>query len=81
MRHKSKNKIRPLFTLSLEMTRLVETRLLLVLGVNSDMVYKCNLQTGCDYIENEFPSEYHISPTKITSYTLYKHIHVDIGRH
>ena len=38
MRHKSKNKIRPLFTLSLEMTRLVnETRLLLVPGVNSDI--------------------------------------------
>ena len=33
MRHKSKNKTRPLFTLSLEMTRLVnETRLLLVPG-------------------------------------------------
>ena len=31
MRHKSNNKTRPLFTLSLEMTRLVnETRLLLV---------------------------------------------------
>ena len=31
MRHKSKNKTRPLFTISLEMTRLVdETRLLLV---------------------------------------------------
>ena len=38
MRHKSKNKTRPLFTLSLEMTRLVnETRLLLVPGVNSDI--------------------------------------------
>ena len=38
MRHKSKNKIRPLFTLSLEMTRLVnETRLLLVPCVNSDI--------------------------------------------
>ena len=36
MRHKSNNKTRPLFTLSLEMTRLVkETRLLLVPGVNS----------------------------------------------
>ena len=35
MRHKSKNKTRPLFT---EMTRLVnETRLLLVSGVNSDI--------------------------------------------
>ena len=32
------NKTRPLFTLSLEMTRLVnETRLLLVPGVNSDI--------------------------------------------
>ena len=41
MRHKSKNKTRPLFTLSLEMTRLVnETRLLLVPGVNSD-IYLC----------------------------------------
>ena len=38
MRHKSKNKTRPLFTLSLEMTRLVnETRLLLVPSINSDM--------------------------------------------
>ena len=38
MRHKSKNKTRPLFTLSQEMTRLVnETRLLLVPGVNSDI--------------------------------------------
>ena len=38
MRHKSNNKTRPLFTLSLEMTRLVnETRLLLVPGVNSDI--------------------------------------------
>ena len=37
MRHKSKNKTRPLFTLSLEMTRLVnKTRLLLVPCVNSD---------------------------------------------
>ena len=43
MRHKSKNKIRPLFTLSLEMTRLVnETRLLLVPSVNSDIyMYVC----------------------------------------
>ena len=39
MRHKSKNKTRPLFTLPLEMTRLVnETRLLLVPGVNSDII-------------------------------------------
>ena len=39
MRHKSNNKTRPLFTLSLEMTRLVnETRLLLVPCVNSDML-------------------------------------------
>ena len=38
MRHKSNNKTRPLFTLSLEMTRLVnKTRLLLVPGVNSDI--------------------------------------------
>ena len=38
MRHKSNNKTRPLFTLSLEMTRHVtETRLLLVPGVNSDI--------------------------------------------
>ena len=44
MRHKSKNKTRPLFTLSLEMTRLVnETRLLLVPCVNSDIygTYSC----------------------------------------
>ena len=38
MRHKSNNKTRPLFTLSLEMTRLVnETRLLLVHCFNSDI--------------------------------------------
>ena len=44
MRHKSKNKTRPLFTLSLEMTRLVnETRLLLVPGVNSDIYGICSL--------------------------------------
>ena len=37
------NKTRPLFTLSLEMTRLVnETRLLLVPGVNSD-IYSIDL--------------------------------------
>ena len=39
------NKTRPLFTLSLEMTRLVnETRLLLVPGVNSDIygMYLCS---------------------------------------
>ena len=44
MRHKSKNKTRPLFTLSLEMTRLVnETRLLLVPCFNSDIygMYVC----------------------------------------
>ena len=44
MRHKSKNKTRPLFTLSLEMTRLVnETRLLLVPNVNSDIYGTCTL--------------------------------------
>ena len=38
MRHKSNNKTRPLFTLSLEMTRLVnETRLLLVPCFYSDI--------------------------------------------
>ena len=38
MRHKSNNKTRPLFTLSLEMTRLVnKTRLLLVPCFNSDI--------------------------------------------
>ena len=38
MRHKSNNKTRPPFTLSLEMTRLVnETRLLLVPCFNSDI--------------------------------------------
>ena len=42
MRHKSNNKTRPLFTLSLEMTRLVnETRLLLVPGVNSNIYGMC----------------------------------------
>ena len=62
MRHKSKNKTRPLFTLSLEMTRLVnETRLLLVPGVNSDIYGRplyffriVNIQDpllrGCPYI-------------------------------
>ena len=41
MRHKSNNKTRPLFTLSLEMTRLVnETRLLLVPCFNSDIYSK-----------------------------------------
>ena len=42
MRHKSNNKTRPLFTLSLEMTRLVnETRLLLVPCFNSDIYGVC----------------------------------------
>ena len=44
MRHKSNNKTRPLFTLSLEMTRLVnETRLLLVPCFNLDIygMYVC----------------------------------------
>ena len=42
MRHKSNNKTRPLFTLSLEMTRLVnETRLLLVPCFNSDIYGTC----------------------------------------
>ena len=46
MRHKSKNKTRPLFTLLLEMTRLVnETRLLLVPGVNSDIYCICHIGT------------------------------------
>ena len=46
MRHKSKNKTRPLFTLSLEMTRLVnETRLLLVPCVNSD-IYSSYIYCG-----------------------------------
>ena len=44
MRHKSNNKTRPLFTLSLEMTRLVnETRLLLVPCFNLD-IYGTSLQ-------------------------------------
>ena len=44
MRHKSKNKTRPLVTLSLEMTRLVnDTRLLLVPSVNSD-IYQIYVQ-------------------------------------
>ena len=43
MRHKSNNKTRPLFTLSLEMTRLVnETRLLLVPCFNLDIYGKYN---------------------------------------
>ena len=47
MRHKSNNKTRPLFTLSLEMTRLVnETRLLLVPCFNSD-IYGMSLQVWC----------------------------------
>ena len=38
------NKTRPLFTLSLEMTRLVnKTRLLLVPSVNSDIIYGTNV--------------------------------------
>ena len=45
MRHKCNNKTRPLFTLSLEMTRLVnETRLLLVPCFNSD-IYGTSLYT------------------------------------
>ena len=50
MRHKSNNKTRPLFTLSLEMTRLVnKTRLLLVPSVNSDIygMYPCILAHMC----------------------------------
>ena len=48
MRHKSNNKTRPLFTLSLEMTRLVnETRLLLVPCFNSD-IYGTLVQ-GAEY--------------------------------
>ena len=50
MRHKSKNMTRPLFTLSLEMTRLVtETRLLLVPGVNSD-IYGTYIAVGSSSI-------------------------------
>ena len=46
MRHKSTNKTRPLFTLSLEMTRLVnETRLLLVPCFNSDIYSMLLLET------------------------------------
>ena len=46
MRHKSNNKTRPLFTLSLEMTRLVnETRLLLVPCFNSDIYGNCALSS------------------------------------
>ena len=42
------NKTRPLFTLSLEMTRRVnKTRLLLVPSVNSD-IYGNHLISGCD---------------------------------
>ena len=55
MRHKSKNKTRPLFTLSLEMTRLVnETRLLLVPSVNSDIYSIClelEFSHKCVYIK------------------------------
>ena len=58
MRHKSNNKTRPLFTLSLEMTRLVnETRLLLVpclIGIYI-MVLVLNLSTSkfccCRYVK------------------------------
>ena len=49
MRHKSNNKTRRLFTLSLEMTRLVnETRLLLVPCFNSDIY--CNMLTHYTHI-------------------------------
>ena len=63
MRHKSKNKTRPLFTLSLEMTRLVkETRLLLVPGaliriytvhrpVYTGILIQILIQIGCIYTE------------------------------
>ena len=54
MRHKSNNKTRPLFTLSLEMTRLVnETRLLLVPCFNSD-IYGTYIHTYT-YIPYEVP--------------------------
>ena len=57
MRHKSKNKTRPLFTLSLEMTRLVnETRLLLLPGVNSD-IYGIMLSCVIVYCELSIPSQ------------------------
>ena len=50
MRHKSKNKTRPLFTLSLERTRLVkETRLLLVPSVNSDIYGIFSLASCCTF--------------------------------
>ena len=50
------NKTRPLFTLSLEMTRLVnETRLLLVPGVNSD-IYGRTIAT----IHNVFADFYEV---------------------
>ena len=68
MRHKSKNKTRPLFTLSLEMTRLVnETRLLLVPGVNSDINGILTIFiTGCTGDENDE----NIPLTKYTCYTV-----------
>ena len=48
------NKTRPLFTLSLEMTRLVnETRLLLVPGVNSD-IYGTHIHTYIPYISESY---------------------------
>ena len=53
MRHKSNNKTRPLFTLSLEMTRLInETRLLLVPCFNSDIygMYVCPNFVVCMYM-------------------------------
>ena len=57
MRHKSNNKTRPLFTLSLEMTRLVnETRLLLVPCFNSDiysMLFKINIEAARKTNENK----------------------------
>ena len=54
MRHKSKNKTRPLFTLSLEMTRLVnKTRLLLVPSGNSDIYSSYSLLAETTLLSHE----------------------------
>ena len=69
MRHKSNNKTRPLFTLSLEMTRLVnKTRLLLVPGVNSDIysIYTMYVQHTCNPVTH-YTNTSHYNPASLTS--------------
>ena len=69
MRHKSNNKTRPLFTLSLEMTRLVnETRLLLVPCFNSDIYGTQVLGATCIVVDTymcSFQNTMHLNCTVI----------------